>query len=145
MCAELLDRRLHDPDFTGARLKFAPVFVMRRQSTRRFAQTDRRVARAAEFIRRCACDGIGTCEVAREMGLSRRMAELAFRRHTGHTIHDEIQSVRMECVERLLLNPRQDIAAIAGLCGWTSGSSLRKAFKDAHGGLSMRDWRVAHS
>lgn len=143
ICAELLDRRLHDPGFTGARFKYEPVFVTRRQSTRRFAQTDRRVSRAVEFIRRRACDGICAADVAREMGVSRRMAEMLFGRFARRTMHEEITAVRMERVERLLSNPRQDISAIAGLCGWTSGSSLRKAFKDAHNGLSMREWRAA--
>ena len=142
LCAELLDRRIHDPHFTQAAVRFEPVFVTRRQSTRRFAQTDRRVAKAVEFIRRRATEGVGTAEVAAEMGLRRRMAELVFRRQTGRTIHDEIISVRMERVERLLANPRQDISAIAGLCGWSSESVLRKAFKERHGGLSMRQWRT---
>lgn len=142
ICAELLDRRIADPGFTSAALKFEPMFVTRRESTRRFAQTDRRVSKAVEFIRRRACDGIGTEDVASEMGLSRRMAEILFRRNTGRTIHDEMLSVRMERVERLLLNPRQDISAIAGLCGWASGSVLRKAFKERHDGLSMREWRT---
>ena len=124
-----------------ARLSFAPVFVTRRQSTRRFAQTDRRVARAVEFIRRRACDGIGAADVAKEMGLSRRMAEILFGKHVRRTLHEEIAAVRMERVERLLSNPRQDISSIAGLCGWSSGSALRKAFKDCHDGLSMRAWR----
>jgi LacI family transcriptional regulator len=145
ICAELLDRRLNDPQFVQAERKFGPVFVTRRQSTRHAALTDVRVAKAVEFIRRSACDGIGTQEVAKEMGLSRRMAELAFRRHAGRTIHEEIESARMERVERLLRNPRQGIAAIAGLCGWASGSVLRKMFKERHGGLSMREWRLTHN
>ncbi len=143
ICAELLDRHLHDPSFKSARIKFAPVFVTRRQSTRRFAQTDKRVARAVEFIRRKACDGIGAVDVAAEIGVSRRMAEMLFSRFVRRTLHEEIVAVRMERVERLLSNPRQDISAISGLCGWTSTSALRKAFKDAHGGLSMREWRAA--
>ncbi|MBQ3288279.1 MAG: substrate-binding domain-containing protein [Kiritimatiellae bacterium] len=145
ICAELLDRRLKDSRFTHAALKFEPVFVNRRQSTRRSALTDSRVAKAMEYIRRNACDGIGTQEVAREMDLSRRMAEIVFKRNTGRTIHDEITSVRMERVERLLANPRQDIAAVAGLCGWASESVLRKSFKERHGGLSMREWRKKNS
>ena len=142
ICAELLDRRLKDSHFTSAAVKFEPVFVTRRQSTRGFAQTDRRVVKAIEFIRRSACDGICTNDVAAEMGLSRRMAESAFRRQRGHTIHNEINSVRMERVERLLRNPRQDISSIARLCGWSSESVLRKIFKDLHNGLSMREWRT---
>lgn len=140
MCAELLDRRLKDPGFTSATVTYEPLFVTRRQSTRRLGQPDRRVARAIEFIRCRACDGIGTADVAREMALSRRMAEIVFRRHTGKTIHEEILAVKMARVERTLWNPRQDIAPIAALCGWSSSSALRKAFKEFHGGLSMRQW-----
>jgi LacI family transcriptional regulator len=142
ICAELLDSRLGDPDFTHPPVKFGPVQVMRRWSTRRTALDNGRVTRAIAFIRRYACDGIGNAEVAAEMGLSRRMAEIAFMRCTGHTIHCEIANVRMERVERLLLDPQQDMTAIAGLCGWISGSALRKAFKERHDGLSMREWRA---
>ena len=143
VCAEMLDRRIRDPGFTSATATFGPVFVTRRQSTRRFAKTDRRVARAIEFIRRRACDGIGTEDVAKEIGLSRRMAEITFRRHVGRTIRAEIQAVRMECVERLLGDPRRDVSAVAAFCGWSSGSTLRKLFKERHGGLTMREWRAA--
>ena len=144
ICAEMLDRRIHDPRFTSAAAMFGPSFVTRRQSTRRIAQTDRRVASAVEFIRLKACDGIGTPEVAREMGLSRRMAEIVFRRHAGRTIRDEIQFARMERVESLLLDPDRDISAIAAFCGWTSDSALRRLFRELHGGQSMREWRAAH-
>ncbi len=48
-------------------------------------------------------------------------------------------------VERLLRNPRQDIAAIAGLCGWASGSVLRKSFKERRNGLFMRECRAGQA
>ena len=78
--------------------------------------------------------------VAAVMGLQRRMAEIVFRRETGHAIHDEIVDVRLERVENLLRNPRQDITAIAQLCGWKSSAALRAAFLARHG-KSMRAWR----
>ena len=142
LCAELLDRRMHDRRFVQAAFKFGPVFVTRRQSTRRFRLTDSRVSKAAEFIRRNACDGIHVADVVNVMGVSRRMAETLFCRHLGRTIHDEIIGVRMERVEQLLRRPGHGISAIAGLCGWASESVLRKSFKESHGGLSMREWRV---
>ena len=142
LCAELLDRRMHDRRFVQAAFKFGPVFVTRRQSTRRFRLTDSRVSKAAEFIRRNACDGIHVADVVNVMGVSRRMAETLFCRHVGRTIHDEIIGVRMERVEQLLRRPGHGISAIAGLCGWASESVLRKSFKESHGGLSMREWRV---
>ena len=79
--------------------------------------------------------------VAAVMGLQRRMAEIVFRRETGHSIHDEILDVRLERVENLLRNPRQEITAIAQLCGWKSSAALRSAFQSRYG-KSMRDWRA---
>ena len=142
MCAELLDRKIHDSRFMQTSLKYGPVLVARRGSTRRFAHADRRVTKAAEYIRRNSCGRIGTEDVAAVMGLSRRMAETVFRRQMNRSIHDEIVSVRLERAKVLLSNPRQDISAIAALCGWSSGSVLRKTFKE-HFGVSMREWRAA--
>ena len=79
--------------------------------------------------------------VAAVMGLQCRMAEIVFRRETGHSIHDEILDVRLERVENLLRNPRQEITAIAHLCGWKSSAALRSAFQSRYG-KSMRDWRT---
>lgn len=142
MCAELLDRKIHDSRFMQISLKYGPVLIVRRGSTRRFAQTDRRVAKAVEYIRRNACEGVGTLEVAGKMGLSRRMAEVLFRRYVNRSIHEEIVSVRLERVKVLLSNLRQDISSIASMCGWSSESALRKTFKERFG-VSMREWRIS--
>ena len=142
LCAELLDRAIGDATFSSAAVRYGVAGVTRRESTRLLALADWRVAKAVEFIRRNAAYAVDVADVAKTMGLARRMAEIAFKRHTGHTIHDELTNVRLEKAERLLRNPRQDICAIAGLCGWSSGSVLRKIFKERHGGLSMREWRA---
>lgn len=80
--------------------------------------------------------------VASVMGLKRRMAEIVFRRETGHSIHDEIRDVRLERVESLLRNPRQQISVLAELCGWKSAAALRTAFRAKHG-KSLADWRAS--
>jgi LacI family transcriptional regulator len=74
------------------------------------------------------------------MGVSRRMAEVLFRRQMNRSIHEEIVAVRLDRAKLLLCNPRQDISAIAALCGWSSESVLRKTFKERFG-VSMREWR----
>ena len=140
LCAQLLDARIRNPDVKSARQTFGVTSVTRRLSTRRFRQSDRRVTKAIAYIRRTACEGVTVPMVAAVMGLQRRMAEIVFRRETGHSIHDEIVDVRLERVESLLRNPRQEITAIAQLCGWKSPAALRAAFLARHG-KSMRDWR----
>ena len=43
------------------------------------------------------------------------------------------------CIESS--HPRQEITAIAHLCGWKSSAALRSAFQSRYG-KSMRDWRA---
>ena len=141
LCAQLLDERLKNPEVEDVRLTFGVTSVTRRVSTRRFQQSDRRVVKAIAYIRRTACEGTTVPMVAAVMGLQRRMAEIAFRRATGHSIHEEIVNVRLERVENLLRNPRQQIASIASLCGWKSAAALRAVFQARHG-KSLRAWRA---
>ena len=141
-CAQLLNERIKDPKLTSARQTYGVTSVTRRLSTRRFGQSDIRVTQAITYIRRTACEGVTVPMVAAVMGLRRRMAEIVFRRETGHSIHDEIVDVRLERVENLLRNPWQEITAIAQICGWKSSAALRTAFQSRYG-MSMRDWRAA--
>lgn len=141
LCAQLLDERIKNPKFADVKLRYGVASVTRRLSTRRFNCGDRRVSAAITFIRRTACEGATVPMVAAVMGLRRRMAEIVFCRETGHSIHDEIVDVRLEYVEALLRNPRQEITAIAQLCGWKSPAALRAVFLSRRG-LSMRAWRA---
>ena len=43
-------------------------------------------------------------------------------------------------VERLLLDPDQQIGAVANLCGWKSSTHLMRAFR-ARYGMTMSEWR----
>ena len=140
LCAQLLDEKMRNPQFSNVLLRFGPMYVTRRLSTRRFAKSDRRVQKAIEYIRRTACERIDVDMVAAVMGLARRQAEIVFRRQTGHTIYDEIVNVRFESVKAHLLNPAQRIEAIAPQCGWPTSAGLRKVFS-ARYGMSMREWR----
>ena len=141
LCAQLLDDCIRDPKFRDAKHRYGVTSITRRLSTRFFKTSDRRVARAIALIRRTACEGVTVPMVAAVMGLKRRMAEIVFRRETGHSIHDEICDVRLERVETLLRNPRQQISVLAEQCGWKSPAALRAAFHAKHS-KSPAEWRA---
>ena len=75
-----------------------------------------------------------------QLGGSRRTAEMKFRKATGRSILDEIQSVRLAEVERLLANPLVKIGSIAYRTGYKSENFLARLFKQTHG-MTMREWR----
>jgi len=141
LCAEILDRVIADRKLPAIRLNFEPMYVTHRLSTCRVTNVSPRVRKAVEFIRLHAEEVVDVAAVVAEMGCSRRLAELRFREETGHTIYDEILSVRMERVENLLRNPLCKIDTIAATCGWASDAALRTLFKRRHEGLSMSEWR----
>ena len=134
LLAEMMDEpaRVFEP-------RTCPVVgVVRRGSTQFEAVGDRRVAKALEFIRRNACGGISPPDVARTMCVSRAVADASFRKATGHTILDEIHSVRLRRAQELLSRGvMPDIAAAE--CGYSSTNDFRRVFRQRVG-TTVRNW-----
>lgn len=136
IAGELLAEAL-DGKAVSSRTYEAAGFV-RRASSRIVRGRDRRVAKACEWIRLHACEGIGPREVVREIGVSRTLADVSFRAALGHTILDEIHAVRLDRVKDLL---RREVSpvVIAERCGYSSLSDLRRVFK-RETGHTMCEW-----
>ena len=141
LAAEMLGRLVDGDGPRKTLLRYEPVSVVVRQSTRNIASSCERIADAVEMIRRRACEGISAKDVTSYIGVPRRTAEMQFRAATGRSIHQEIDEVRFAKVFALLKNPRQTLDAIPDLCGFSTCVALRKAFK-LRTGLSMREWRA---
>ena len=68
------------------------------------------------------------------------MADMRFRRSTGHTIIDEIHAVQLERVKQLLANGNLPLKVLSDFCGFGHPNSLRKFFLRASG-MTMSAWR----
>lgn len=121
---------------------YGPLRVVRRASTRVLARHDAEVASALDMIEANACTGLTAAQVVRLFPCSRVYAEMRFRRATGQSILEAIQSVRLERAKELLRNPDQQIKAIADFCGFKSQNSLCKFFLKKTG-MTMSAWRAA--
>ncbi len=143
LAADLLAELIADPRLPPRHLKFAPVRLVRRQSSRTFAARDGAIVRAVERIRREAVNGITAAEILAGIPVSRRLAEKRFFAATGRTILEEIQEVRLEHIMNLLATDLP-IGHIAVRCGMQSGSYLKRFFK-ARTGMTLREWRNAHA
>ena len=142
LAADLLAELIANPSLPPRHLKFGPVRLVRRQSTRSLKVNDPRITRAVERIRRDAATGITSADILAEIPLSRRLAEKRFREATGHSILDEIQDVRFGKICELL-ETDIPIGHIANRCGLQSDSFLKRFFK-ARTGMTLRAWRNAH-
>ena len=74
------------------------------------------------------------------MGVSRRLAEMLFRRHVGHSILDEIQNIRMARLKTFLSETTLPISTITWQCGYQSENHVKRIFKQKTG-LTMSQYR----
>jgi len=122
--------------------EYPPLRVVRRESTHRFTRSDAAVSRAVELIRREACNGLSAAEVLKTFDCSRRMAEMRFRAAVGHSVLEEIRSVRLDLAKRMLSETNVQIGAIANQCGYDTAAAFTTFFKSMTG-ILPRDWRTS--
>ena len=104
-----------------------PLGVVRRASTLRIQKSDPAVLAACELIRQKACEGLKARDVAATFRCGRRMAEIRFRAALGHSILDEIRSVRRTRAKMALSPFRTQLRdEVAALCGYSSWSSVHR-------------------
>ena len=114
--------------------------VVSRASGRYAHAVDRRFLRGIEFVRLNACAVIRVPDIARHMGVSRRTAEVLFRRHAGHGVREEIQQVRLSRLKTFLLETGLPIGQISAQCGFQTEMHAKRVFKQATG-MTMRQFR----
>ena len=108
-----------------------PSSVVRRASTLRIKKSDTAVLAACELIRQRACEGLKARDVAATFPCGRRMAEIRFRAALGHSILDEIRTVRRVQAEMLTGSLRIHLRdEIAARCGYASWSSVHRLLKE---------------
>lgn len=142
LAAELLARMMENPTDVHSSVFFGTIGVSRRQSTTILRCPDVRVSSALEYIRTKACDGITVADVVREMGVSRRNAEVLFRKCYGSSILDAILRARIDRVKVFLTDPNRMVKAVSDFCGFNSAVDMARAFRRLEG-CSPTEWRSA--
>jgi LacI family transcriptional regulator len=94
---------------------------------------DPEVAFALRYIREHACDPISTADVLKVTNMSNSTAYRKFMKSLGHSIHNEIQSVQMKRMKKLLVSTNLNISAIAQQSGVNNVRYMTKIFRDATG------------
>lgn len=131
--ATQLERQMDGAAAPGETKKIPPLRIRPRQSTDMLAIDNDDLARALMFIREHAKDGITVSDVVRTCLLSRRSLEQRFREELNRSPGEEIRSVRLQHVRRLLVDTDKSIATIAAESGFASGASLSQAFQKQFG------------
>ena len=117
-----------------------PVKVVERESAVASTPTAHILSRALDFIRKNAVKGIKVDDVAKALGILRRLADLRFQQFSGETINEAITRHRLDAVKKLLATTNRPIKVISESCGYTDLAYLKTLFKRRFG-CTMRDWR----
>lgn len=121
-------------------LKFGLKGVVERLSTADTNGTVHRIAAAREYIRKHATAGVGVSDVAASLGISVRLLEKSYRLATGHTVLEDLQSVKLAKAKELLRRTTMPIDNIGPFCGFRSPAHLKTLFHRTYG-MTMSDYR----
>ena len=139
--ARELERLMSGRAHRGAKpFLIRPVKVVERESAVASTPTAHILSRALDFIRKNAVKGIKVDDVAKALGISRRLADLRFQQFSGETINEVITRHKLDAVKKLLATTNRPIKVISESCGYTDLAYLKTLFKRRFG-CTMRDWR----
>jgi LacI family transcriptional regulator len=122
-------RGMMQGDRRRRRLTVGAVGVIHRASTQKAPIEDRHVAEAVHLIRRLAGQQIGVNDIVDALHISRRALEMKFRKTFGYGPYDELQRVRLDRAQRLLLETDLSIPQVASAAGYSSASYLAQVFQ----------------
>lgn len=117
----------------------SPKVVMR-HSTEPDSRQAKLVQEALGIIHREVFQGLSVPDLARRLGVSRRLLDLRFQELQGRPVSALMRELRLAEARRMLSQTQEPIDGIALRCGYPGNCSLKRAFKDAYG-VSMRDFR----
>jgi LacI family transcriptional regulator len=127
--AALLHRMIQGQPLPEAPLVVAPKGVVPRHSSDVLAIQDHDVANAIQHVRDHALEAVNFKKIIRELSLSRATLERWFHHYLGHSMMEEIFSMRLKRIQELLLTTSHTLEGIAQICGFAHVESMARIFK----------------
>ena len=141
--AKLLDQLIEKKKITKKQILVSPSHIVQRQSSDILAVNDEEVASAIRFIKENAKNKIHINEVVNATGISRRTLEKRFRKTIHRSIYDEIRSIRIEWIAKLLIETDLPISQITSLFNFTDIEHISRYFKKEKD-IGLREFRKLH-
>lgn len=131
--AQMLDLLMKDELGEKRVYVYGPKPVVLRESTNSVRYDDPLVSKALHFLWNTSCLSVNVGEVAKELGISRRLLEVRFKEVVGHPVIEEIIRLRLDRVCGLLAYSGYSLSEIAEMCGFSCLSYLARLFKQRIG------------
>jgi LacI family transcriptional regulator len=133
LSAQMLDQLMHGVLPEERTILVPPVRIVVRQSTDILAIRDSTVAEALQLIRERLSAEIGVAQLAKSLGVSRRVLEMKFNKSLGRTVLQEIRRVRVEKAKELLSRTNLDMEEVARRSGFSGARRLAVVFGEFAG------------
>lgn len=127
--SRLLDQALGGGPLNSKSKLLCPDRIVTRDSTRTPETTDESVNRAIKFMREHISKPINAGDVAKGVGVGRRLLERKFKVAMGSSPLAVLQKLRIERAKSLLADPDLTLAFVADQCGCSSASQLIVRFR----------------
>lgn len=114
--------------------------IIERESTQDINGSQRLITQVRTYLQTHFREALTVGDLAARFHTSRRRLEMRFREILGHTVHDEIERLRIEEGKRLLNLTSMPIGEIATSCGYVCDDTFRNAFVSVTG-LTPRAYR----
>ena len=112
---------------------YGPKPVVMRESTNSVRYNDPLVSKTLRFLWNTSSLFVNVGELAKELGVSRRLLEVRFKEEVGHPVIEEIIRLRLDRVCGLLTYTSYSLSEIAEMCGFSCLSYLARLFKQRIG------------
>jgi LacI family transcriptional regulator len=129
--AELLERMMAGEKNPPSKTYLSPRGVVSRRSTDVIASEDPEVNRAVAFIRERGNRPMSVVDVLAHLRMSRASLQERMKRVLGHTIHEEIERVRLARVKELLVASDMTIKQVTYAAGFSSVQYMTRVFRAA--------------
>ena len=141
LAAAMLDRMMAGEKLPPDDVLVPPAGMVKRSSTDVSAVEDPQVAAAVRFIRAHIDRAFGVEDIARQLDISRRALEKAFRICLGQTPHAYINHLRVKHAKNLLAaEGKMRMEEVARRCGFSDARRFRLVFHRITG-TSPRQYR----
>jgi LacI family transcriptional regulator len=127
--AQALDHLMRGKHHVPSKIIVQATHIVPRRSTDVVAVQDAPVAKALRFIRDYTRGPVAVAEVAKAVGLSRRVLERRFRRELNSSVLAEIRRVRTDQIARLLVETHLPISDIAESLGFPDVQHFARYFR----------------
>ena len=144
MAARELNRLMHYGDGREIVYPKSVKEIVVRDSTRIIPPAARLISSAISYIDDNVTRPLHVDDIVHHIGVSRRLAELRFRKIQGESILDAITRSRIKALKERLKHSQKSIAQLAVEFGFSSSSSLVRYFK-ANVGETPSVWRHGKS